>query len=51
MRLIQNTAGWLSIDSAPVDEDVTLLVVDGGAHVAQRHRLDRFVEAPGIRGL
>ena len=29
MRLIQNTAGWLSIDSAPLDEDVALLVTDG----------------------
>jgi hypothetical protein len=29
MRLIQNTAGWLSIDSVPLDEDVALLVTDG----------------------
>jgi hypothetical protein len=29
MRLIQNTAGWLSIDSAPLDKDVALLVTDG----------------------
>jgi hypothetical protein len=29
MRSIQNTFGWLSIDSAPLDEDVALLVTDG----------------------
>ena len=29
MRLIQNTAGWLSIDSAPLEKDVALLVTDG----------------------
>jgi hypothetical protein len=31
MRSIQNTSGWLSIDSAPLDEDVTLLVIDGAS--------------------
>jgi hypothetical protein len=29
MRSIQYSAGWLSIDSAPLDEDVALLVTDG----------------------
>jgi hypothetical protein len=31
MRLIQYSAGWLSIDSAPLEQDVTLLVTDGGS--------------------
>ena len=29
MRSIQDTSGWLSIDSAPLDKDVALLVTDG----------------------
>jgi hypothetical protein len=29
MRLIQYSAGWQSLDFAPVDKDVTLLVTDG----------------------
>ena len=29
MRLIQYSARWQSLDSAPVDEDVMLLVTDG----------------------
>jgi hypothetical protein len=29
MRLIQYSATWQSLDSAPVDKDVTLLVTDG----------------------
>jgi hypothetical protein len=29
MRLIQNSLGWRSLDSAPLDEDVALLVTDG----------------------
>ena len=29
MRLIQDSLGWLSIDSAPLDKDVALLVTDG----------------------
>jgi hypothetical protein len=31
MRLIQYSAGWLSLDSAPLDKDVTLLVTDGAS--------------------
>ena len=31
MRLIQDTAGWLAIDTAPFDKDLTLLVTDGDA--------------------
>ena len=31
MRLIQHSAGWLSLDSAPLEEDVTLLVTDGAS--------------------
>ncbi len=31
MRLIQYSAGWLPLDSAPLDEDVTLLVTDGAS--------------------
>jgi hypothetical protein len=29
MRAIQDTFGWLSIDSAPLDKDVAVLVTDG----------------------
>jgi hypothetical protein len=29
MRAIQDTFGWLSIESAPLDKDVALLVTDG----------------------
>jgi hypothetical protein len=29
MRSIQDTFGWLSIDSAPLKKDVALLVTDG----------------------
>jgi hypothetical protein len=31
MRLIQYSAVWRSLDSAPLDEDVTLLVIDGAS--------------------
>jgi hypothetical protein len=31
MRLIQDSAVWRPLDSAPVDEDVTLLVIDGAS--------------------
>jgi hypothetical protein len=31
MRLIQYSAGWLSLDSAPLEEDVTLFVTDGAS--------------------
>jgi hypothetical protein len=34
MRLIQYSAGWLSLDSAPLEEDVTLLVNDGASEPA-----------------
>jgi len=29
MRVIQYSAGWQPLDSAPMDKDVTLLVTDG----------------------
>jgi hypothetical protein len=29
MRVLENNFGWLPIDSAPFDEDVTLEVTDG----------------------
>ena len=29
MRVIQYSAGWEPLDSAPMDKDVTLLVTDG----------------------
>jgi hypothetical protein len=35
MRLIQYSAGWQSLDSAPLDEDVTLLVTDGASEPYQ----------------
>ena len=31
MRSIQNRFGWLSLDSAPLDQDVALLVTDGAS--------------------
>jgi hypothetical protein len=35
MRLIQDTHGWRALDSAPADEDVTLLVIDGASEPYQ----------------
>jgi hypothetical protein len=35
MRLIQDTAGWRLLDSAPTNEDVTLLVIDGASEPYQ----------------
>jgi len=35
MRLIQDTHGWRALDSAPVDVDVTLLVIDGASEPYQ----------------
>jgi hypothetical protein len=35
MRLIQFSHGWQPLDSAPVDEDVTLLVTDGASEPYQ----------------
>jgi hypothetical protein len=29
MRVLEDTFGWRSIDIAPLDEDLTLLVTDG----------------------
>jgi hypothetical protein len=31
MRMIQDTAGWLAIETAPLDKELKLLVTDGGA--------------------
>ncbi|HXB70197.1 MAG TPA: hypothetical protein VNY05_18230 [Candidatus Acidoferrales bacterium] len=55
MRLIQNTAGWLSIDSAPLDEDVALLVTDGPSEPytsqqADRGRLGEFEQGNAVGG-
>jgi hypothetical protein len=45
MRLIQFSAGWQSLDSAPVDEDVTLLVIDGASEPYQLKAPSRLTEA------
>ena len=55
MRLIQNTAGWLAIDSAPLDEDVALLVTDGPSEPytsqqADRGRLGEFEQGNAVGG-
>ena len=35
MRLTQYSARWQALDSAPLDEDVTLLVTDGASEPYQ----------------
>ena len=54
MRLIQDTAGWRPLDSAPVDRDVTLLVIDGASEPYQLKlpsgRLGEFGERIALGG-
>jgi hypothetical protein len=45
MRLIQDTAGWRPLDSAPVDRDVTLLVIDGASEPYQLKLPSRLTAA------
>ena len=45
MRLIQDTAGWRSLDSAPLDADVRLLVIDGASEPYQLKAPSRLTAA------
>jgi hypothetical protein len=45
MRLIQDTAGWRPLDSAPVERDVTLLVIDGASEPYQLKLPSRLTAA------
>ena len=45
MRLTQDTAGWRPLDSAPVDKDVALLVVDGASEPYQLKLPSRLTAA------
>ena len=45
MRLMQYASGWQLLDSAPLDEDVTLLVVDGASGPYQLKAASRLTAA------
>jgi hypothetical protein len=45
MRLIQHSAGWQSLDTAPHGEDVTLLVTDGPSEPYQLKAPSRLTAA------